>query len=199
MEISEKKHEILKAASECFSRYGYEKTTLEDIGRLVGLNKASLYYYYKNKESIFGEVIFLEVDKALAKIKEELKNISGCKNKISTYIRSKINVLRELMNFHNLSVETIRSIQPIFKNLYGEVCECEVIFVSEILNTCIKNKEIKNCDAKKIAKIIITIMDAVKLKYIQDLNTQFLLNFDYEKYIEEATYTISLIIDGLKK
>ena len=36
MELQDKKAEIQKAASECFARYGYEKTTLDDIGRLVG-------------------------------------------------------------------------------------------------------------------------------------------------------------------
>ena len=57
MDTSPKKQEILKAASECFARFGYEKTTLDDIGKMVGLNKASLYYYYKNKEDIFAEVV----------------------------------------------------------------------------------------------------------------------------------------------
>ena len=42
----DKREQILKAAAECLSQYGYEKTTLSDIGKLVGLNKASLYYYY---------------------------------------------------------------------------------------------------------------------------------------------------------
>jgi AcrR family transcriptional regulator len=62
VEAFEKKKEILKAASDCFARYGYEKTTLDDIGKMVGLNKASLYYYYKNKEAIFSEVVFEETE-----------------------------------------------------------------------------------------------------------------------------------------
>ena len=194
-----KKEKILKAASECFSRYGFEKTTLEDIGKLVGLNKASLYYYYKNKETIFAEVISIEVDKALKKIREDLKEINDCKNKITIYIKSKINFLKQVMNLHNLSLETFRSIQPVFKNLYNSACQTEINFVSEILDTCIKNEEIINCDTKKIANIIITIMDAIKLKQIQDSNSQFASNIDYNKYLEDVTYTISLIIDGLKK
>ena len=60
----DKKESILKAANICFSKYGYEKTTMDDIGKLAGLNKASLYYYYKNKESIYCEVVFLEAEKS---------------------------------------------------------------------------------------------------------------------------------------
>jgi ribosome-binding protein aMBF1 (putative translation factor) len=38
---SKKEKKILQVAKECFARFGYEKTTLEDIGRMSGLNKAS--------------------------------------------------------------------------------------------------------------------------------------------------------------
>lgn len=194
-----KKEEILKAAGECFSRYGFEKTTLEDIGKSVGLNKASLYYYYKNKESIFKEVIQIEIDKALKKIREDLKNVTDCENKISIYIKSKINFFKQVMNLHNLSLETIKSIQPFFKNIYNNACECEINFISEILETCIKNEEIINCDTKKIANTIITIMDAIKLKHMQDTNSLFVSDIDNNKYLEDVTYTVSLIINGLKK
>jgi len=54
------KERIGQAAMECFERYGLEKTTLEDIAKTVGLNKTSLYYYYKNKEDIFIEVAIRE-------------------------------------------------------------------------------------------------------------------------------------------
>ncbi|ULT26448.1 TetR/AcrR family transcriptional regulator [Sphingobacterium sp. E70] len=54
------KERIGQAAMECFERYGLEKTTLDDIAKAVGLNKTSLYYYYKNKEDIFIEVAIRE-------------------------------------------------------------------------------------------------------------------------------------------
>ncbi|MFX0062900.1 MAG: TetR/AcrR family transcriptional regulator [Candidatus Hermodarchaeota archaeon] len=36
----------MDAASDCFAKYGYRKTTLEDISKIVGVRKASLYYYW---------------------------------------------------------------------------------------------------------------------------------------------------------
>ena len=54
------KERIGKAAMECFVQYGLDKTTLDDIAKKIGLNKASLYYYYKNKEDIFLEIAIKE-------------------------------------------------------------------------------------------------------------------------------------------
>jgi AcrR family transcriptional regulator len=41
MSKEDKKLKVLKAESDCFGGYGYERTTSDDIGKLVGLNKAS--------------------------------------------------------------------------------------------------------------------------------------------------------------
>jgi len=41
---------ILKIAREIFSKYGYKKTTLDDIANAVRKGKSSLYYYFKSKE-----------------------------------------------------------------------------------------------------------------------------------------------------
>ncbi len=48
---------FLKAAISCFSAYGYHKTTMSDIGNRVGINKASLYYHYKDKVALYEAVI----------------------------------------------------------------------------------------------------------------------------------------------
>ncbi|HET6559677.1 MAG TPA: TetR/AcrR family transcriptional regulator, partial [Prolixibacteraceae bacterium] len=41
---------ILKTAQEIFSKYGYKKTTLDDIANAVRKGKSSLYYYFTSKE-----------------------------------------------------------------------------------------------------------------------------------------------------
>lgn len=46
---------IIDAALTCFLRYGYDKTTLEDIAGEAGLSRSLLYLQFKNKEEIFIE------------------------------------------------------------------------------------------------------------------------------------------------
>ena len=48
--------EILAAAARLFDELGFEKTTLEMIGREVGLTKQSLYYYLDSKEGALLEI-----------------------------------------------------------------------------------------------------------------------------------------------
>ncbi|MCC7430188.1 TetR/AcrR family transcriptional regulator [bacterium] len=53
----EKKEAIKRVAYDLFVRFGFSKTSMEDIAKQCGISKALLYYYYVNKEAIFEEVL----------------------------------------------------------------------------------------------------------------------------------------------
>ena len=197
MDISPKKQEILKAARECFARFGYEKTTLDDIGKMVGLNKASLYYYYKNKEAIFAEVVFFEAEQYMQALYAKIQDTRGCREKILTYLKEKFRYMQKVMNLHNLSVESLRSIQPFFEKIYADFYEKEVNFIADILATCMKNDEIKPCDSKRIAKSILAVTDAIKLKALQGKDVRFADKTVYQKVEDEVVFIVSLILDGM--
>lgn len=51
--MSSTKEKLKQAALALFARRGYEGTTMNDIAEKVGINKASIYNHYKNKEALF--------------------------------------------------------------------------------------------------------------------------------------------------
>src|SRR2546430_11081209 len=48
--------QIVEAAEEHFSRYGYEKTTVSDLAKAIGFSKAYIYKFFESKQAI-GEMI----------------------------------------------------------------------------------------------------------------------------------------------
>src|SRR5213083_3255009 len=48
--------QILEAAGEHFSRYGYDKTTVSDLAKAIGFSKAYIYKFFNSKQEI-GEAI----------------------------------------------------------------------------------------------------------------------------------------------
>ncbi|MEM5329140.1 TetR/AcrR family transcriptional regulator [Paraburkholderia sp. JHI2823] len=48
--------QIVDAATEYFTRYGYEKTTVSDLAKEIGFSKAYIYKFFDSKQAI-GEVI----------------------------------------------------------------------------------------------------------------------------------------------
>jgi AcrR family transcriptional regulator len=52
----EVRSQILAAATEHFSRYGYEKTAVSDLAKAIGYSKAYIYKFFESKQAI-GEMI----------------------------------------------------------------------------------------------------------------------------------------------
>jgi len=52
----EVRDQIVAAATEHFSQYGYEKTTVSDLAKSVGFSKAYIYKFFESKRAI-GEMI----------------------------------------------------------------------------------------------------------------------------------------------
>ncbi len=191
----DKKTEILQAAAECFARYGYEKTTLDDIGTQVGLNKASLYYYFKNKESIYTEVIYAEAKAFISGIIERVRKAESCKNKILAYFEERLTFIRYSLNLSQLSQDSAQKIAPLFRNMYGNIFEIEITQLSGILECCIEKGEIKSCESRKVAQSMLMVDDAIRAK----VDCQISTDEAFSAVLQEVRFTVSLILDGLAK
>ncbi|MFL5625107.1 MAG: TetR/AcrR family transcriptional regulator, partial [Ktedonobacteraceae bacterium] len=50
----ERAQRILDAAAALILRWGYHKTTLDDISRETGIAKGTIYLHWKTREELFG-------------------------------------------------------------------------------------------------------------------------------------------------
>ncbi|MFW9825058.1 MAG: TetR/AcrR family transcriptional regulator [Candidatus Thorarchaeota archaeon] len=95
----DKRKMILDAASNCFARYGYKKTTLDDISKIVGFWKAaSIYYYFKNKAEIYITLVTNEYRSLITKLYEEIDEDMKCEEKILIYFDKRLEWLYEHSN-----------------------------------------------------------------------------------------------------
>jgi TetR/AcrR family transcriptional regulator len=56
-ERDKRREEIITAASKLFSKKGYENVSMEEIANEVELSKSTLYFYFKDKDSLFLAVV----------------------------------------------------------------------------------------------------------------------------------------------
>ncbi|MFX0072905.1 MAG: TetR/AcrR family transcriptional regulator [Candidatus Hermodarchaeota archaeon] len=199
MKRKEQKERIITAARACFARYGYEKTTMEDIGRQVGLNKTSLYHYFKNKDDIFNQVILLEKTDYFDAIRSKLKRIKECEKRIFTFLEERLYFFSKVPTLASISIDTIQKNQPLFEKLGKFLSKVEIEFLSEIIGECIENGDIIQCDSNRVAQSIITVADAIKMKMVKNLNILRITDIDFSGINKEIIFTVSLILQGLKR
>lgn len=92
---------ILQIAQDIFSKYGYKKTTLDDIANAVRKGKSSLYYYFNSKEDLFQAVIAKEVDILKQALEKVVFRSMDPEEKLREYMLTKLKTYRDLANLYN--------------------------------------------------------------------------------------------------
>src|SRR5260221_12164864 len=62
---------ILQAAAECFRETGYEAARIDDVAEAAGIDRATLYYYFPNKEQLFRTLIMERLEGRAARLQGE--------------------------------------------------------------------------------------------------------------------------------
>src|SRR5690242_10087714 len=70
----ERAHRILDAAAALVLRYGYRKTTIDDIARQAGVAKGTIYLHWKTREDLFLDLLLREKVKVSREVEQEMLN-----------------------------------------------------------------------------------------------------------------------------
>jgi len=186
-------------AMQCFSKYGLDKTTLDDIAKAVGLNKASLYYYYKNKEDIFLEVAIREGEDFLATLQKKVMEQKGTEARITYYLRERVNYYKNVLNMNRVSTDTLNKMLPKFFELFDAVMKKEAQFLALLIKEGVKKGELHTVNAEKLASSLISMNDALKHHVEHKAILKMQPDIDYSRIMEEMGLLITLIFKGLKK
>lgn len=90
---------LLAAATGIFARYGYQKTTVDDLAKAAGKGKSTFYYYYKSKEEIFRDVIEKEAQILRGKLIEAISIKGNAIKKMKNYVITRLSSFDKLVNF----------------------------------------------------------------------------------------------------
>ncbi|MBX7160472.1 MAG: TetR/AcrR family transcriptional regulator [Acidimicrobiia bacterium] len=86
---------IFAAAEECFARYGFQKTSMEDIAREAGLSRRSVYRHFPDKAALFNAVAAEHARVFLIEITERTAALDGLSAQIEEVARLTGRYMRE--------------------------------------------------------------------------------------------------------
>ena len=101
MALEDTRDKILTVANKLFSRFGFHKTSMDEIAKIARKAKGSLYYHFSSKEELFKEV----VSKELATLKNQLIIIVEddklkAPDKMKAYLLKRMEILNNAANYH---------------------------------------------------------------------------------------------------
>jgi AcrR family transcriptional regulator len=129
----ESRSAILKAAAKEFAEHGIAGARTDAIAREAGVNKALLYYYFKDKETLYGAVLDNAFSGMKASVFEVLDSDLPVREKILAYVGAYFDFIasnpiypklmqREMMRAREGESKHInRLVKTYFQPIYGRV------------------------------------------------------------------------------
>lgn len=90
---TQKRQQLLAAALDVFSVYGFSGASLDEIAQLAEMHKSNIFYYYENKEALYVEVLTTVMQKWLAPLQVLEPDLEPAQA-ITQYLMQKIEVSR---------------------------------------------------------------------------------------------------------
>ena len=92
---------IIDVAGQIFSRYGFRKTTMDEIAEALNKGKSSIYYYFDSKEEIFEAVVLNEANLLRSELTTAIKSVDSPVEKMKSYVFVRMHTFEKLSNYYN--------------------------------------------------------------------------------------------------
>jgi len=97
----EYRKKIVVTSGQIFSRFGFKKTTMDEIAKALKTGKSSIYYYYKSKEEIFEAVVLYEANLLRNELTRTIKSVDSPVEKMRNYVFVRMKAFEKLANYYN--------------------------------------------------------------------------------------------------
>ena len=100
MSIDNTRESILNVVDKLFSRFGFYKTSMDEIAKIARKAKGSLYYHFASKEELFKEVVSVEIENFKKQLNKIVNNNElSSSEKIKQYFIKRMDVLNISTNY----------------------------------------------------------------------------------------------------
>ena len=190
MKKKENPEVIYTAALEVFARFGFKKTTMEEIARQLDMTKGNLYLYAKNKQSLYRDTAAWALRRWQAKVAAAVAQQKNPTDKFHTLCRKAIDYLSRDRALHELLIND-PDIFPMFpdNDPFERVNADSVALIENILVQGIRENKFRSVDVEKVSRVIFMIYKLFIIQiYIKGKET----------YVREMlSETVSLMTQGL--
>ncbi|WP_082886646.1 TetR/AcrR family transcriptional regulator [Flavisolibacter tropicus] len=167
MSQDKKRDAIIEAALKRFAHFGVAKTTMTEIGNDLSLSKASLYYYFPDKLSLYAAVL-KHISEATEKKDEAIITSKEIPlEAIHTYLDIRTDFI---IKYHNileyLKTYTPLTMPPELQELFSYFYSRELSRITAIIEKGKQQSVFHISDSRKTAELFFDFLEGFRYSFI---------------------------------
>lgn len=197
-----KKEQIIKDAKKAFLSFGFKKTTMDDIARKMNLRKNTLYYYFKNKDDLFNEVIKESLTELIESVELSVSRAKTAEAKIKAGLTTFAEKISANVNDYQITVKILLEFICVMeRNKNKQISRLPIIF-SGILKEGMKTKAFAKHNAEELSVILLETAASFEIVKLSKISYGLMEKEDNKKLCCGDYYfnkEIGLILNGIKR
>jgi AcrR family transcriptional regulator len=190
--------QIISAAQNIFGRYGMKKSTMNEIASELGISKASLYYYFPDKEHLYKTVVEKEHHEFITDLTNRLAKMDNVDAMIWEFVNIRLQYFRSLLNLSRFRMEDFSGMKTIMENVWISFRNKEIEVIQGILNKGKEEKLYYFDDVNELSDIFLELLKGLSHIMIKRKQIFYLEQTEYEILIKKAGMFTDNFIRGLK-
>lgn len=190
---------IVEAARKRFAHFGLGKTTMNEIAADIGMSKASLYYYFPDKEHLFIEVIKHEMEKFFSGITEVTTRPLPADAQLKEYVELRFRCFLEFVNLSKLGSAQLQAVKSAYAPVNDDFVAREKEIVAGILKAGIKSRRFEKIDVVAHADLFVSVLRSLRLMILKQRDDFAITEEDYQSLLNYQTQFTTVFIKGISK
>ncbi|WRP08035.1 TetR/AcrR family transcriptional regulator [Rossellomorea aquimaris] len=151
----DRKKQVLEAATNSFSLFGYKATTMDQVAKLANVGKGTIYTFFKNKEELFDEI----VSSLINEMKREAEEVIDPQETFSENVHRALFRMLEFRKEHKLTIKLYQEAREMGTPAVSEVIDrmekVVIEFLSQRIEKAIALEAIKPCNPEMTAFVML--------------------------------------------
>jgi AcrR family transcriptional regulator len=185
------REKILAVAARMFGKYGFQKTTVDEIARTAHKAKGSVYYYYKSKEDLFLAVVLQEIQVLKTGLTRVIVDSQDATGMIRNYLLNRMVLMKDAVNYHESLKADFVADFSFLNDCREDFTHYEIGLMKAILDRGVRENKFQIKDSQATAQVIILAMKAIEIPFYHHNKIS-----EYELTIIEL---VDILIKGLEK
>ncbi len=190
-------NQILKVAQKRFGLYGLQKTTMQEIASDLGISKASLYYYFPDKEHLFKAVVEMEQDVFIQLIDETLKENSDPIDMLNKFVKIRLDYFKTFFNLSRLRLEEFKIVRPLLSDTLHQLRQKEVEIVELILLQGVEKKKFSISNTRETAILFLELLRGLRGLIFQNKELMYVEQEEYDMLYTKLNLFTDIFIKGI--
>lgn len=188
---------IISAAQKLFGIYGAEKTSMREIADDIHLSKASLYYYFPDKENLYRAVLEKEQTEFLETLEKDIRDNPDPAECLRHYALNRLSYFKYLVNLGRISPVSISDFKPLIADSFRDFREKEKKLVMEVLEKGQKNGQFRMADIYETASLFLEILRGLRSVFFTNKKLVTINNEEYRELSGRIASATDIFIKGL--